>query len=109
MFRQRFCWISVLAMLVTAAFAVLVMVKTQGDGFGGHLGFPFAWYYWPDVIVDGRVPGAYSWIGLIADVAFWLSLIFALGLFVERIASRQHARRASRMPPNTSLERTREG
>jgi hypothetical protein len=86
--RLRFSFLSVSAMLLAAALATLVVLRPHGDGFGGHLGFPFAWYSWPDTMIDGRVPVQYSWGGLAADIVVWLAVILGFGLFAERVRRR---------------------
>ena len=80
-------------MLFAAVLATLVVLRPQGDGFGGHQGFPFAWCEWEDVVIDGRIPRHYSWGGLVADIIVWFSATVAFGLFVERTAQRLFKRR----------------
>ena len=88
MLRQRFSHISVTAMLFAAVLATLIVLRPQGDGFGGHQGFPFAWCVWPDTVVDGRIPRQYSWGRLAADIIVWFAAVVAFGLLVERTAQR---------------------
>ena len=82
-------------MLFAAAGATLVMLRTQG-GFGGQKGFPFAWMWWPDVVIDGRVPAQFHWLGLAADVAIWFALILGLGISFESVTKRIGKRRLAK-------------
>jgi len=91
--RKRFSVFSASVMLVAAALGTLAVLQAQGDGFGGHRGFPFAWHEWHDVIIDGKVPSQYSWGALAADIVVWIAAILAFGLLVEYAAGRILRRR----------------
>ena len=93
MFQPRFSLILVSAMLLATTAVTLLVSRTQSDGFGGHQGFPFAWYSWIDVIVDGRQVGGYRWGGLVADIVIWSVGVPVFGLRVERAAQLLLARR----------------
>jgi len=74
-------------MLLATVLATLVMLDVHG-GFGGHQGFPFAWHWWTDVIIEGRPVGGYRWGGLAVDIVIWCAVVAALGLLVERVTGR---------------------
>ena len=74
-----------MSMTVLATFAVM---QGQGDGFGGHQGFPFAWRIWIDVIINGQVSGHYRWGALVADIVFWVVIVLVIGVVVERAVCR---------------------
>jgi len=96
MLRQRFSLVSALAILLATAFASILMLRPQGDGFGGHKGFPLHWLEWMDTIVDGQVPSRYVWGGLAADILIWVPVILLFGAFVERLVCRAAARRKTK-------------
>jgi len=75
-------------MLFATAFAHFCLLRAQGDGFGGHQGFPFAWHVWIDAVIDGKVSGEYRWVALAADFVIWFAAILVFGLLVERTAHR---------------------
>ena len=84
----RFSLISVVAMVLATAAATVIMLRFDGGGFAGQQGFPFAWYWWTDVSMNGSPTRGYRWPGLVADVVIWVVVIISFGLLVERIAQR---------------------
>jgi hypothetical protein len=88
MSRPRFSIVSAAAMVLATAIAAIAMLSYDGGGFYGSRGFPFAWYRWSDVFEIGTPNRGVSWIGLVADLMFWLTVITATGFTVERMVRR---------------------
>ena len=74
----RFSLISVVAMVLATAAATVIMLRFDGGGFAGQQGFPFAWYWWTDVSMNGSPTRGYRWPGLVADVVIWVVVIISV-------------------------------
>src|SRR5438445_5810694 len=89
MFRKRFSFISVTAMVGATVFAVLAVFRFRGAvGFSAYQGFPFTWYWVTDLVVNNDPGYGYRWGVFVLDVVIWLLAIIAFGLCVEYVAQR---------------------
>ena len=86
--KLRFSLMSVVAMVLATIAVTVAMTAFQGGGFSGQRGYPFAWYWWTDMSVNGSPMSGYRWTGLIADVVIWVVAIIYFGLRVERFVQK---------------------
>ena len=97
MLRQRFSFISVVAMMGMTVFAVLEVLRMRGMvGFTAHQGIPFRWYWYTDISTQYDPGYSFSWSGLALDVAIWSIAVLVVGLVVEFIVQRFPRKRDSK-------------
>ena len=76
-------------MVGATVFAVLAVFRFRGAvGFSAHQGFPFAWHWYTDLVVNNDPGSGYRWCVLVLDVVIWLLAIVAFGSCVEYIAQK---------------------
>lgn len=85
-------------MVVATVILTFFMFVYQGAWFEGRRGFPFAWYWWTDISINGSPTHGYRWGGLVADVVICLVAVIVFGILVERTAQRIVGRNAHTSP-----------
>jgi hypothetical protein len=87
MTKQRFSFISVIAMIV-ASYKATGLASMWRENL--WIGFPFRYLWWRDT--SDHWWQRYDFWALTGDLLFWLVVVIGIGLMVERIVRLFHAR-----------------